>query len=356
MNLIDRYLGKTILSAILMVLFVIAGIEVFIMLIPELRNIGHNHYTVLSALIYVLLNLPDQIYQLFPMIGLLGMLMAFGLLANHSELVILQAAGLSPVKITFSALKTVIILLLLMSFVGEVIAPKTNVIANNYKDKLMKSSNDPTVVAYDLWLHMTNDYLHIHEMTSQNILRGISWYHFDNENNLLQANIAEGAVYQNGQWIADHIQQTTFNPESITTHTQTQAPWPLSIPPYLLLDSTQSPNNLSLHALHQSLQFHKHMHSENSVIQLAFWRKIMQPIASLVMILLAIPFIFGPLRQVSHGLRLIVGITVGFTFYYLNQFFGPLVLLFHWPPLLGAFLPILIFGVLGMVLLKIQKQ
>ncbi|MFX8926233.1 LptF/LptG family permease, partial [Acinetobacter baumannii] len=77
------------------------------------------------------------------------------------------------------------------------------------------------------------------------------------------------------------------------------------------------------------------------------WHRIIQPFASLVMMLLALPFIFGPLRQTSNSIRLVIGLVIGFCFYYANQFFGPIVLLFHWPALLGALLPSLLFGIVG---------
>ncbi len=356
MNIIDRYLGKRILLSIFTVLFMVTGIEMFILFIAELRDIGHNHYTVSSAFIYILLNLPDQIYQLFPMAGLLGMLMAFGLLASHSELVILQSIGLSPLKITFSALKTIIVLLILMSIVGETLAPKASEIANNYKNKQLESQQQTTALAYDLWLHIKNDYLHINEMASQNELKGLSWYHFDTQGNLLQSNVADQAIYQNGQWTAMNVKQTNLSSQAITLNTSANMIWPFVMTPVMLLNSTQNPSDLSLNELHRSLEFHKHIHAENEALQLAFWRRLMQPAASLVMMLLAIPFIFGPLRQASHSLRLVVGIAAGFAFYYLNQFFGPLVLLFHWSPLIGAIIPTIVFGALGIILLRMKRH
>jgi lipopolysaccharide export system permease protein len=74
------------------------------------------------------------------------------------------------------------------------------------------------------------------------------------------------------------------------------------------------------------------------------------------MMLLAIPFIFGPLRQVSQSLRCVLGIAVGFCFHYLNAFFGPIVLLFHWAPWFGALLPTVICGLFGAFLLKFRQH
>jgi lipopolysaccharide export system permease protein len=356
MNILDRYMGKAILQTIAIVLFAMAGIEIFIMMIGEFGDIGHNHYTIFSALFYVLLNLPDQIYQFFPMVGLIGMLMAFGLLASHSELVVMQSVGLSPLHITLSALKTIILLLIMVSIVGELIAPKASAYANYYKTQQLKSNLNTDDIASNLWLRMGNNFLHVQRVDKKNILHNINWYIFNDQQQLLQANKANDAEFQNRQWFAHHIAKTVFSESNTQIFSTSQEILPFNITPTLLLQSTQSTHDLSLNALHQSLQFGKANHLQNDSHILSFWRRILQPFASLVMMLLAIPFVFGPLRQASNSLRLVIGIAVGFCFYYLNAFFGPVVLLFHWPPMLGALLPTIIFGALGVLLLRLQKQ
>ena len=85
---------------------------------------------------------------------------------------------------------------------------------------------------------------------------------------------------------------------------------------------------------------------------LPFWQRMLQPLATCVMILLAIPFVFGPLRQVSMGLRMLAGLGVGFSFYLLNQFFVPFSTVFQVPPFLAAVLPTCLFFLLGLFLLR----
>ncbi len=88
------------------------------------------------------------------------------------------------------------------------------------------------------------------------------------------------------------------------------------------------------------------------VYQLSYWQRVLQPLASLVMMFLAIPFVFGPLRSVTTSLRLLMGIIVGFAFYITNQLFPPLSQVLNFPPYLAAVLPILIFAGFGVFLLR----
>jgi lipopolysaccharide export system permease protein len=69
------------------------------------------------------------------------------------------------------------------------------------------------------------------------------------------------------------------------------------------------------------------------------------------MILLALPFVFGQLRSSTMGFRMFIWVMVGFVFYVLNQFVGPMSIVYQIPPALAAILPTLVFAFLGGVLL-----
>ena len=69
------------------------------------------------------------------------------------------------------------------------------------------------------------------------------------------------------------------------------------------------------------------------------------------MIFLGIPFIFGPLRSVSMGLRMMTGIAAGFCFYFSNQLFGPFSIVYQLPAFLAAAIPLIIVACLSYYLI-----
>lgn len=351
MKLVDRYLGKTILHTIGIVMLALTGFEIFMLLVTELGDIGHGHYTVLSAFVYVLLSLPQQLYNLFPMAGLLGMLMGLGLLANHSELIILQGAGMSPLQIALKTLKTVLLMVIVMTILGELIAPFANQAADNFKDHRIHTNSQSSDLGNDIWLRINNTYLHISRIDQNKVLHGVTWFQFDTNQQLISTNLAASINYHHKQWQAQNIKTTLFKGQSTVVQHQDKMSWPFAITPELLANTIQQPSELSLSELQKSVSYHHQIKNSSNAVQLALWRRIMQPIASLVMMLLAIPFIFGPLRQANQNLRLVAGIGIGFAFYYSNQLFGPLTILLHWPPLVGAVLPTAIFATVGLLLL-----
>ncbi|MDF1684073.1 MAG: LptF/LptG family permease [Legionellaceae bacterium] len=80
-----------------------------------------------------------------------------------------------------------------------------------------------------------------------------------------------------------------------------------------------------------------------------------QPFSTVVIMTLAIPFVFGPLRSSTMGAKLLTGVTVGFSFHLINRFFCPFSQVFLWPSEMAAILPTLLFAILGLFGAKIRK-
>ena len=111
--IIDRYIARAIVGGTLMSLFVFGALFAFISFVSELQHVGMNNYGALQALIYVLLNLPQLLYQVFPSAMLLGGLLSLGALASTSELVVIRAAGISISRITVAVLKAGFLLIVI---------------------------------------------------------------------------------------------------------------------------------------------------------------------------------------------------------------------------------------------------
>ena len=94
--ILDRYIARSIIAGTLMSLFVFGALFAFISFVSELQQVGTNNYSALQAMIYVLLNLPQLLYQVFPSAMLLGGLLSLGALASSSELVVRSLAAVPP--------------------------------------------------------------------------------------------------------------------------------------------------------------------------------------------------------------------------------------------------------------------
>lgn len=350
-KIIDRYLGATILRTTALVLLMLAGISIFITLVKEMGSIGTGVYGLFGAIEFVLLDFPMQIYLLFPMACLLGTLLGLGTLASNSELIILRASSMSLGRIIWGVMKTMILILFVATLIGEVLAPAAEHKAEARKSSLL-SNGQALKTSKGTWIRDGQNFLYIRESLGSKLLEGVSRYQFDNQNKLLSASYAERGYYQQGHWVMQNVVESIITPAQIQTRKIPQEIWPLSLNPKLLRISEVDPAQMSLKQLNDYLLYLKKNNQNTSAYSLAFWQRILQPLATLVMVWLAIPFIFGPLRSATMGLRIVFGAAVGFCFITLNKFFGPISMVYQLPPFIAAVLPIVLFGIVAWILQK----
>ena len=116
------------------------------------------------------------------------------------------------------------------------------------------------------------------------------------------------------------------------------------------------PTSLSISGLYNYISFLRETGQDVSRFELTFWRKIFQPVSVGVMMLLALSFIFGSLRSVTAGARIVTGICFGFLFYVVNEIFGQISVVYNMPAVFGALMPSLLFVVMIWWLLSRKRD
>jgi lipopolysaccharide export system permease protein len=112
------------------------------------------------------------------------------------------------------------------------------------------------------------------------------------------------------------------------------------------------PEELAISGLYNYINYLKDSEQDASRFELAFWRKLLQPLSIAVMMLMALSFVFGPLRSVTMGARVLSGVIAGFAFYISAEFFGPISLVYQIPPFWGAIAPSIVFLGIAIMLLR----
>ena len=103
--------------------------------------------------------------------------------------------------------------------------------------------------------------------------------------------------------------------------------------------------------LRQTISYRRSVGLNVKQFLFSFWQRLLQPITTLVMICLAIPFVFGSARSATMGTRVMIGVFIGFAFYIMGQLFGPITLLYQYPPILAAITPTGLFLLILVILL-----
>ena len=119
--------------------------------------------------------------------------------------------------------------------------------------------------------------------------------------------------------------------------------FPGLLSPELLNVVTIDPEDLSARDLYRYARYMRDNGLDPGRYELAFWKRVVAPLAGLVMLFLSIPFVFGPLRSVGTGQRLLWGVLTGVAFYLVNQTMTHMGQVYGLPALLSALLPPMLF-------------
>lgn len=356
-GVLDRYIGRTILNSILVTLFLLVSLSGIIKFVEQLRKVGDGDYTALSAGVFTLLTVPKDIDIFFPMAALLGALMGLGALASRSELVVMQASGFTRLQIALSVMKTAIPLVIVAMFIGEWVAPAGEQWARNYRaEKIV--GNSLVVTDEGMWAKDGRDFIHIQRINNSTSIQDVSVYRFDEQQKLKSVMFASSGEYDtaNQQWVLSQVDESILSSEKkITGSQRLTVDWKTNLTPEKLGIVSLNADSLSIRGLYQYVSYLKESGQVAAVYELSLWKKILAPLSAAVMMLMAVSFIFGPLRTVPMGVRVVSGIVGGFLFYVLNQGFGNWSLVYSVPPIIAAILPSLLFLIVSIVLLVKRK-
>ncbi|MCX8738748.1 LPS export ABC transporter permease LptG [Gilliamella sp. B2824] len=349
-SILDRYIGKTILSTIGICLFLLISLSGIIRFIDQLRKIKVD-YDAFAVGIYSLLMVPKDLEIFFPMAALLGALIGLGILASRSELIVMETSGFSRFKIALAVMKTALPLVILTMAIGEWVAPVSEQTARNMRSEKLYG-NSLMAQQGGLWAKDGNDYVFIGHVNNDNSISNIDIYSVDN-NKLLSITHAESAVFKDNIWTLLQIERNELTqPNKIIGNNMVSMPWKTNITPDKLNIVAFDPDSLSASGLYQYAQYLKSSGQDTKYYDLLFWKKLIKPISVAVMMLLALSFIFGPLRSVSMGVRVIIGISFGFIFYIADNLFAQASIVMGIYPVIGSMLTSLVFLIISYVLFK----
>ncbi len=351
MKLLDRYIGKAVLLSTGVVMFVLLALFAFATFAGELEKVGKGTYDASMAIQYTLLVLPGLAYQLFPIVILLGSIIGLGMLASQSELIVVRAAGVSIRRIVWTVMKAGGILLALMMVIGEFVAPKAEFTAQNMRAEAM-SGQVSFRTERGLWARDGLDIIHVKDLFSKERLGNVSIYEFDEQHKLKTITVAKQGNFVDGQWSLANVSRNDVAMSGVQTTKHETVQWQSLLIPELISVVTVKPDYLSGFGLFRYIGYLNDNGLDSTQYVLALWKKIMLPVTAAVMIFLAVPFVFGPLRSVGVGQRIFVGTLFGIAYFLIDQTTGQMGVVWGIPPLMSVLVAPLTFFTVAVVLVR----
>lgn len=355
MKTIRLLLYRENVLAVAMVTLGFAALFFFFDVVDELQAVGRNSatgYKIPQALLYVLLMVPNHLYELLPITVLIGTIFVMSRLAQSSEFTILRTSGLGP----WRALRTLLLLglgfVLLTFAIGDYIAPfadKTGqLLKARYQGRI-------TVGKTGAWLKEKQPLSHfavnVGSLAPDASMRDVRIFEFDNHGYMVSMTQGESANFEsNGAWLLTSVERTEFgaaNSPSEDVHRTVAGAfrWPTEISAEMVAAAVLRPDRMGTIDL---FQYMRHLQANGQSAQkyeIQFWKKVFYPLSCLVMVVLALPFAYFHFRSGSITTYVFGGVMAGISFVLLNNVMGDLGNLRGWQPWFTAALPGIIYSV-----------
>jgi lipopolysaccharide export system permease protein len=343
LKVLNRYLAHEIYSATLLVFSGLLMLFAFFDLIHELGDLGKGEYRLVKILGYVLLSLPGHVYELFPIAALIGTLFALAQLTAHSEFTVMRVSGMSTPRIALALAKAGTLFVILTFIFGEFIAPPSERAAEQLRLKATSS-----VVAQEfrsgLWVKDAGNFVNVEEVLPDTSMKGVKIYEFDPGFRLRTISYAQrGEHVDENRWRLTEVAQTRFEADRAVVTNLPQAYWYSVLTPDILNVLLVVPEQMSAWNLYFYVEHLRENKQKTTRYEIALWSKLAYPFATLVMIMLALPFAYYQGRSGGVSGKVFAGIMLGLVFHLLNRLFAHLGLLNDWPPVFSAIFPILVF-------------
>ena len=343
MKIYRRYLAREVSVGILLVLGGFLALFGFFDMIAEVKNVGEGSYQLHHAMAYVALRMPGRVYELMPIAVLIGTLYSLSTLARHSEITVLRASGLSTRKLLSGLFQVAAVFALVTFLIGEVVAPPAERAAQQ-----LRLAAQGAVVGQDLnsglWVKDERRFINVQTVLPDTRLRGIRIYDFDQSAKLRSVtDAAEGAYIPPATWRLSGVVQTVLHGERAEVVKLPDLEWRSALNPDILAVLMVSPERMSL--MHLS-SYTKHLAENAQKTQrydIALWKKVVYPLAALVMVALALPFGYTHNRVSGVSLKIFSGVMIGVFFHMLNGLFSNLGAINSWSPVLSAVAPSALF-------------
>lgn len=346
MTLLARYIGKTVFLNTLLVLLVLVALSALFSFIGELDEVGKGDYSVKTALIYILLRMPGIAYELFPSSVLLGSLLGLGAMASHSELTAMRSAGISIAQMAGAVSLIGLLLMGLVALLGEYVMPPSESQAQELRTAAL-SQRVSIRSRTGYWAKSDNRFINIKSVLPDLTLADVSIYEFDGRE-LKSVTYAKRALQRaDTEWQLNEVTQTRFLLDSLITERSDEKQFQNLVNAELLQGLSVAPESMSARNLLNQVDYLERNQLDSSPIELALWTKITNPISTLVMLMLSLPFVFASQRSGSVGQKMFIGILLGIGYFLVNRLFTHLGLANGLTPAVSTLIPLSLFGFLA---------
>jgi lipopolysaccharide export system permease protein len=305
---------------------------------------------------YVWLRLPILISQNLPRSLLLGALITFAGLNQHSEVVSMKAAGLSAHQILAPMIVASFGVAVLLFAFNELVVVKSARTVDAWADADYKPIPPSSGILSNVWIRDGNDLVRSVIVTGNGTsTRLLDVTIYDRENGaLVRVTDADSAEQVPGGWRLDNVR--TYDARMNIVMRQPSEIALRDVEPARFTLAQVDPDKRDFIALRRDIGALEQAGRPTDEASTGWWHKISGPLSTVLMPLLAATAAFGLARSGHVLLRATIGMALGFAYFVADNFSIALGNYGAYPPFLAAWAPFLLFLLIGEFVLIRQEE
>ncbi len=350
MRIVNNYQFKAVAGSAGIVLLVLVSLGGFIEFVSQLDDLGQGSYDMLTAIQYVLLKMPRLAHDMLPVSVLLGALLGLGALASGSELISLQAAGVSFRRMAASVAMTGTAIAIVGGAIGEFVAPALDLYARQMR--AVAKSGDADITGSNAWLREGDKIFNVRPATGGIDYSGVYVFRLDEQPGEL-AGIGRADSFETAAdgWAFRNYRESVLGDRRVSIRDSISSAQVDKLSDLLSITAVKE-SSLTIDELYAYVQYLRTNELDASRYEIAFWSRVATVAGIVVMCMLAVPFVFGPLRDTGAGARMIAGVLIGVGYFLLSRTLADGGAVFDLSPIVVAWLPTLLLLAATMLALR----
>ena len=346
----DVYLARAVIVNVLLVLLVLTALASVITFVSEIRDLSST-YTLFEAARYTVYKMPGGMYDMFTVAVLLGALLGLGDLASHNELTVMRVAGVSVMRLGLAAMLGGLVLAFFCVVIGELLVPDAERVAEDRRAALVQARTN-VLGAGGIWAKDGSSFVNVRSMKDRHTAHGIYIYDVNGDRQITGVTFANTAVFGDGEPFLQSVRGTEMSVAGSSVFHAPHKEWQTLLNPDIINLFAVDTSTLSAAGLYDYIDYLQANHLDDRRYIAEFWAHLAKPVGLLLMLLLSLPFVFGPLRSSSAGQRMLVGMLIGIGFYVFNSMFMQTGVVFGLNPFVTAWLPTLLLGAISIIAVR----
>ena len=297
---------------------------------------------------YVALRLPQLVARFLPFAILLGTLITFAGLNQHSEIISMKAAGISAHQIIAPLILVSALIAIVHFSFNERFVARANATLAAWDNADFGPIPRESGVQSNVALRHGEDLIFVSRVSGRGEavrLAGITVYGRAQGTLRRIVTAQAGAAVPGGGWALRNV--TTFDVDTGTLRRMAAIRLGADITPDEFTLARVNPDEQNFLQLRRSIAELRAADRPTAALSSSLWHKLAGPMSTMLMPLLAAVAAFGLARSGQLMVRAVIGMALGFAYFVADNFAIAMGNLGAYPPVLAAWGPFLLFLLVG---------